>query len=399
MNALIERFCRAEDLATSDPYDIWKTPLGFRAKDLYNRKPRAGLLAVALLGGFDHFFNNGRRWFYATQEYPIVRAMAALSLVKLYRQNGESRFLDFAARHLEWLVAHSCRGYSGPCWGLGFPYAVSAEIVYDANTPFSTVTPYALEAFIAYREACGDERFESVVPGILEFFDRDLCVMEEDEEVLATSYGPRRDRVVINAISYTLCAYSLFLPYAPARRRVVLRDKIRRLYQYIRRQQRSDGSWFYSPHGRSFIDCFHSCIVLKNLLKAGRRVEFMNSTSVVQAGYAYLKRALFDERAFLFRRFSVRNKLSLVRFDLYDNAEALNLALLMGDLDFADRLLSSILRRFADGPAIYSQIDVLGIRRNKNTLRWAVMPLLYAMSQRISIEAGAVERESLSVGS
>ena len=47
MNALIERFCRAEDLATSDPYDIWKTPLGFRAKDLYNRKPRAGLLAVA----------------------------------------------------------------------------------------------------------------------------------------------------------------------------------------------------------------------------------------------------------------------------------------------------------------------------------------------------------------
>ena len=139
--------------------------------------------------------------------------------------------------------------------------------------------------------------------------------------------------------------------------------------------------------------------MLKNLLKAGRRVEFMNSTSVVQAGYAYLKRALFDERAFLFRRFSVRNKLSLVRFDLYDNAEALNLALLMGDLDFADRLLSSILRRFADGPAIYSQIDVLGIRRNKNTLRWAVMPLLYAMSQRISIEAGAVERESLSVGS
>ena len=88
-----------------------------------------------------------------------------------------------------------------------------------------------------------------------------------------------------------------------------------------------------------------------------------------------------------------------MRFDLYDNAEALNLVLRMGDLDFADRLLSSILRRFADGPAIYSQIDVLGIRRNKNTLRWAVMPLLYAMSQRISIEAGAVERESLSVGS
>src|SRR5207244_13353235 len=100
-----------------------------------------------------------------------------LSLVKLYRQNGESRFLDSAARHLEWLVAHSCRGYSGPCWGLGFPYAVSAEIVYDANTPFSPVTPYALEAFIASREAWGYGAFDSVVPGILEFLDQGLCFL------------------------------------------------------------------------------------------------------------------------------------------------------------------------------------------------------------------------------
>ena len=385
IQSLIEHFCAPEDLATYDPYDIWKTALGFRVKDLYNRRRWAGLVPAAVLGGFDNFFNNGRRWFYATQEYPIVRATAALCLVNLYRQNGEGRFLDFAARHLDWLVAHSCTGYSGPCWGLAFPHAVSAEIVYDANTPFSTITPYALEAFLAYREACQKTRLDPVIRGILEFFEQDLRVMEEDDEALATSYGPRRDRIVINAVAYTLYAYSILLPYAAAPRRPDLVRKIGKLYRYILRQQRSDGSWFYSTQGRSFIDCFHTCIVLKNLIKTGLAVELTDLAAVVQGGYAYLKRAFLDESAFLFRRFSIHNKPSLVRFDLYDNAETLNLALLMGDFGLADRLLASILHRFAKGPDIYSQIDVLGARRNKNTLRWAVMPLLYAMTQRIGV--------------
>jgi len=385
LESLIEHFCAPEDLATYDPYDIWKTSLGFRVKDLYNRRPWVGLVPAAVLGGFDNFLNNGRRWFYATQEYPIVRAIAALCMLNLYRRNGETRFVDFAARHLEWLVAHSCTGYSGPCWGLGFPHAVSVEVVYDANTPFSTMTPYPLEAFIAFRETCGEQRFEPIVRGILEFFERDLRVMEEDDETLATSYGPWQDRIVINAVAYTLYAYSVLLPYASASRRTDLVRKIGKLYRYILRHQRSDGSWFYSTQGRSFIDCFHTCIVLKNLIKASLAVELTDSAAVVQRGYAYLKRAFLDERAFLFRRFSIKNKPGLVRFDLYDNAETLNLALLMRDFGLADRLLASILHRFGEGPDIYSQIDVLGVRRNRNTLRWAVMPLLYAMTQRLTM--------------
>jgi hypothetical protein len=207
--------------------------------------------------------------------------------------------------------------------------------------------------------------------------------MEEDDEVLATSYGPWRDRIVVNAVAYTLYAYSLLLPYTSARRAPDLLRKIGKLYRYIRRHQRSDGSWLYSPHGRSFIDCFHTCMVLKNLIKTSRAVELTDSAAVLQAGYTYLRRAFFDERALLFRRFSISNKPSLVRFDLYDNAEALNLALLTRDFALADCLLSSILQHFAEGTNIYSQIDVLGLRRNRNTLRWAVMPLLYAMTQRM----------------
>jgi hypothetical protein len=383
LSVFVERFCAAEDLATYDPYDIWMTPLGFAVKNFYNRWPVAGLPPAALLSVFDNFFNNDRRWFYVRREYPIVRAMAAQCLVNLFRENGDARLLDFAERHLEWLVANSCTGYSGPCWGLGFRYPVTADIFYGPNTPLSTMTPYALEAFLAWREALCKTRFDSVIRGILEFLDRDLCMIEEDDEGMATSYGPWRDRVVINAVTYTLYAYSLLLPFAARQRILGIRRKIGKLCRYVLRQQRPDGSWLYSPHGRSFIDCFHTCIVLKNLVKADRAVRLPDSEAAVRAGYLYLKKAFLDEREFLFRRFSLRSKPGIVRFDLYDNAEALNLALLLGDFDLANRLLPRVLERFVDGLDIHSQIDVAGIRRNKNTLRWAVMPLLCAMSQRI----------------
>ena len=101
------------------------------------------------------------------------------------------------------------------------------------------------------------------------------------------------------------------------------------------------------------------------------------------SGYEYLKRALLDEDRFLFKRFAVQNRPCPTRFDLYDNAEALNLAILLGDRTFARSLLESVIRTFCDALDIYSQIDFVGGRRNKNTLRWAVMPFLCAASQMI----------------
>jgi hypothetical protein len=78
-----------------------------------------------------------------------------------------------------------------------------------------------------------------------------------------------------------------------------------------------------------------------------------------------------------------------VRFDLYDNAEMLNLAMLLGDSRLAQSLLASVLQHFCRALDVYSQIDFIGRRRNKNTLRWAVMPFLYAVSE--IVQAGKVQ--------
>ena len=81
--ALIENLCAREDLSTYDPYDIWKTNLGFRVKHLYNCHPRMGLVPAGALSLFDNLANNRSRMFYARQEYPVVRAVASLSLLNL----------------------------------------------------------------------------------------------------------------------------------------------------------------------------------------------------------------------------------------------------------------------------------------------------------------------------
>lgn len=380
---LIEHFCLREDLSTYDPYDIWTTAAGLRVKQNYNQSPKLGLAPAAAVALLDTVFNAPLRSLYRPREYAIVRSLAVLSLLNFYRVRSSHELLLSAKHHLQWLAANQCSGYSGPCWGLGFPHAVSRGLVHDANTPFSTITPYALEAFTAFHHVSPDPAHHDAFAGILRFLDCDIQIMEEDQEVLATSYGPLRDRIVTNAVSYTMFAYATLLPHTQSPSTHYI-QKIQKLYAYLCRHQRPDGSWLYSPHGKSFIDCFHSCIVLKNIVKTDRLIPLPDANAVLQAGYHYLKSAFLDQKYFLFRRFSVRNKPGIVRFDLYDNAEGLQLALLLGDKPFARKLAASIVHHFCEGRTIYSEIDFLGMKHRQNTLRWAVMPFLYAASILIS---------------
>lgn len=388
---LIRHFCLPGDLSTSDPYDRWCTPAGLRLKSFYFRHPRVGLLPAAVFGLIDDLLG-GLLPPPCRREYPIVRAFAALCLMNLYRQQEDGELLPAVRRHLDWLLAHQCRGWSGPCWGLGFPNVISGALRYDGGIPYSTMTPYALEAFVCYTRLSGLATYLPAIRGIFRFFAEDLQVMAAGDGgggYLATSYTPLRDRVVVNAVSYNMYAHALCLPFLPAATQPAAADRALKLYRFVRRSQRPDGSWLYSPDGNSFIDCFHSCIVLKNIIKTARLLGLDGAGEVVASGYGFLIGTLYDRRRGLFGRFALKNKPGLVHFDLYDNAEMLNLAELMGDLPLARQLRHAIFRHFYRAPDIYSQIDCFGILRRKNSLRWAVMPLLYALSTGIGAENSA----------
>jgi hypothetical protein len=377
---LINKFCTGDDLKTFDPYDLWKTAGGFIVKNFYNHHPKLGLVPAALFTLYDVFLNNERRNFYTPQEYPIVRAWAALILLNLYRHNRKASTIDNVVLHLDWLKQNTCHGYSGYCWGLGFKYAVSKDLIYDSNMPLSTMTPYPLEAFVTYTEISKSDAYLDVIRSIYSFFENDIQILEETKECLVTSYAPLPDRKVVNAVSYSMYSLAILLPYIDEMEHQRLGQKIKKLFAFIVKSQNADGSWFYSPEGHSFIDCFHSCVVLKNIIKTNRAFPLHDSDQVVAQGYLYLKNNFFVEKVGLFKRFSKSNKPSIVKFDLYDNAEMLNLAILMGDGSLVGELRKAIEKNFCVGEDIYSQIDIMGKKRNKNMLRWAVMPYLYALS-------------------
>lgn len=380
------KICMNPDLRTSDPYDVWKTKVGVSVKRNYYKGNalHRGIAGAVYLA--DLFLNNRLRLGYKKQEYSIVRALAAQILTERYLRTGQQECLEFAELHAQWLLSNPLPSGTGMGWGLGFDHPVSASIFYSRSTPFSTITPYVLEALVFLEKVSGQQgKYRDACRSIRRFFDSDIRVLERTEQYEVTSYGPLADRRVANAVSYTM--YSLILlnnyfgddQHDPGR--------TRRLFTYLKTVQQEDGSWLYSDEGESFIDCFHSCIILKNLVKSrsnGFTADGLDD--VIAAGYRYLKIEFRDPSTGLYKRFTRKNKPDVIRYDLYDNAEMLQCAVLMDDPGEARSIRSAIRSHFIHKDTIYSGINIFGGRQNPRMLRWAIMPYLYSLNLLESYE-------------
>jgi len=155
-----------------------------------------------------------------------------------------------------------------------------------------------------------------------------------------------------------------------------------KLFHFIKQHQNTDGSWYYEPNTSSpFIDCFHSCFVLKNLFIAKQYHSFTDIDNVITKGYEYITSNFKDPSSGLYKRFTLSNKPSLITDDLYDNAEMIGLSTSINEIKEATSLVIAVKQHFHRNRDIYSQCDRFGILRNKNTLRWALMPYLYSLAQ------------------
>jgi hypothetical protein len=377
-NTYIETYLLRDNLSTYDPYDIWKTAKGSKIKKFYYKHKYLGLAPAGVLTIYDLYINNDFRKGYQQQEYPIVRAQAILTLLNLYKDNKQEIYLEYAKKHIDWLLTHNSKGYSGYCWGTGFKIVISDTLIYDENVPFSTNTPYILEAFHEYYQLTKDEKILKTIQSIYKFYENDLLVLKEDEKILITSYGPFKDRVVTNAVAYTMFAYSIFYNYCEEK--AYIQKKIEKMVNFISSVQQTDGSWIYAPYDEnSFIDCFHTVFVIKNLIKTAHNIPINIEKNIIKKGYNYLIENFYDKKHQLFKRFSISNKPSLVKFDLYDNAEMLYLTKLIKDIKLTQKLEQSI-QRFHTQEGIYSMIELFGKQKNRDNLRWAVMPYLLAES-------------------
>ena len=371
------------ELKTLDPYDLWRTGLGLRLKKIYYENGKA---AVPIVGPFfvlDAVAPKLVRLFVQPREYPTVRSFAVLAALNCYEMTRDRKYLDLATLSSEWLIRHRSEGYHGACWGLNMPWMTKTGYA-PATTPFITHTPYAVEALLKFYDITGDAQARDVALSSMGFLEHDLKLLRDEPEQAAVSYGPEAgNRVVINANSYAMMLCALLARRLPAQKDALM-QKAARIFNFVKKCQQIDGSWYYYDDDQkgNFIDCFHSCIVLKNLVKYGR-LAGVDVAGMVRNGLDYILETLIDEDRFLARRFAIPANPSLTKFDLYDQAELLNLLCLTHHPDLARKTHDAILAHFyIPGKRCFgSQIDIWGRLNRMKYLRWAVMPTVHAFSE------------------
>jgi hypothetical protein len=190
-------------------------------------------------------------------------------------------------------------------------------------------------------------------------------------------------------------AYRGFLLVTAGRRfeREEWEDAGRRNIRFVLSSQRSDGSWPYSTDGTDdFVDNFHTCFVLKNLVKVWQVTADEDVRSAILRGYDFYLAHLLDQHG-LPIPFAERPRLTLHRRDLYDYAEGTNLARLVRDLvpranGVLERLTLELVEHWqlADGHFVTRELLV---GSNKVPYhRWAQSQAFHSLADLVASDLG-----------
>ncbi len=374
---------RVDTLMTFDPYDLWSTKIGVKVRERYYSGQLTGKVGAVSLGLLDWLTPHvTRRLTQArARSYPIVIAHEVLRLDQLKQLDS-----NIAAVLLKELSqsATDPSGDTGWSWGLGFSW-MSKNGLYSDNIPFVTHTPYVMEALLVLANYSGSkenamEMFDSTW-GFLE----SLKTMYQDDRCLALSYAPIDEpRMVVNANSYAAYAYALHAVHGEDENKDYSIYKVNKLLQWVTDQQRENGSWDYYADNESgnFIDCFHSCFVVKNLLKTEQllpQVNHLTATST-KNGWQFIQKELFDSDKGLCRRFVKKHINDPFTWDLYDQAEYLNLLIEFGDIEQAVQLEETVSHYFRKGDDWHCKVDFFGRKWGKKFQRWGISPFQLAQS-------------------
>lgn len=364
-----------------DPYDLWATQFGVAARKAYYRGNLKGKAAAATIAIADLVapILARRALGISRRAYPILCAHECLRSALTAPESLSPTVLN----ELRSLAVDS--NSDNLAWGLGFPW-MSKNGLYRPNIPFVTHTPYVMEALLALAQsrALEDEAM-AMFHGTWAFFES-LKVMTEGDGLLALSYAPvEESRIVVNANAYAAFGYAMHAVHGRAEVRASAVEKATTLVSWVVRQQRSDGSWFYYADREpgNFIDGFHSCFVVKNLLKIKQLIPNLSGVleESAQRGFHFIRSNLYDSRAGMCRRFVVRSHLDPYRWDLYDQAEYLGLLVDFNKLADAKALATRVEQQFRSNNAWYSRIDIFGRRWGRQFLRWGIAPFEYSRAR------------------
>lgn len=376
------RWLRSAGYTSYDQYDFWATPYGIWSKGLYYRHGKLAAPFVLPLVIADWLFPASRQWFCPRRRFPIADAHYLLGFVALYRATQQRSHLEAASDLADVLLASSIPGYSGPCWGYPFDWQTRRGL-WKQDTPLVTTTPYVFDAFVELAAATGAPGHLEVARSIAKFVAHDI----RDTPVhngCAASYTPFDSSQVINASAYRAAclarAATLF-------EREDYRQLAAANVRFVLSHQRHDGAWPYSANDPDdqFIDHFHTCFVLQGLYRSYQVLHDPTILEAVRRGYAYYRHRLFytDGRP---RPFAEARHTQFRTIELYDHAEALELALLLRHDVPTDDLATSIVQQLLDdlqAPRGFfvTRVSAGGLRNRVPYHRWAQAQVFCALAR------------------
>lgn len=315
---------------------------GRRAKALYYKQPLLGTLAVAPIIFCEAFVPSARRIFWKRQRFPIADAHYAMGFAFLAQALGEDQYYLKAVHFLECLKQTRCPNYRNYCWGYPFNWETIRGTIRE-GTPLITTVPYVYEAFRQVWELDQSEEWLQIMRSIAQHALEDYKDFATSSNASTCSYTPDPEQSigVINANAYRACLLT-------SAARDLSQDRFwkagERNLNFVIEAQNPDGSWYYANDGkRLFIDHFHTCFVLKALVKIEQMTGHRGCTEAIERGVQYYVGNLFD-RDGLPKPFSRRPRLTVYRRELYDYAECINLAVLLkGRFPELDSYLSVVL--------------------------------------------------------
>ena len=328
-NALL-RFEKWLEGYGEDSYDfqtIYARRYGRFAKALYYRRKRLGSVAVVPLVFCEAFAPRARRFWGIRQRFPIADAHYAMGFARLFRHTRDRRHLKRAIHFLEVLLNTACHSKSGLGWGYPFDW-VTIDGTIPRDTPLITTLPYVYEAFAAVQEIEPQDRWRETMYSIAEHALHDYRDYDAGSGAATCTYStlPWDRGRVVNANAYrAFLLTKAACDFGNDKYRQAAEPNLR----LVLNAQLPDGSWPYAIDGRrDFVDHYHTCFVLKALVKIEQLTARGESWPVIERGLDYYTEHLFDSEG-LPRPFAKPPRMIVYRKELYDYAECINLLTLL----------------------------------------------------------------------
>jgi hypothetical protein len=307
-------------MATYDWWDIWGTSFGQWAKRSYFRKSPLGYMGVAGLQLLDWVYPGHRRFYAEKRTFPICTAHFGIGFLNLWETTREQKYYDRAIAIIEPLLALASPRANGLGWGMKHEWMTIQGLV-RPDTPCNTQTAYGYEFFSRLLDLSGDERYRQHLERIAWHVSHDFRETSRGN-LLSCSYSTDDDRRVVNANSYRMY---MLLDAGFKFKNDEYTTKGLGTLRYVLSMQNPDGSWPYSED-QDFVDGYHTCFVLKNLLRSRRYSGDLcgQLDDAFERGSTYFFTRLVNANDVPVP-FSVTSRLTLYKFDSYDLAEAMSL--------------------------------------------------------------------------